>query len=118
MLKTEMTTIVINTSFEGLHRYDNAPEEVLYLRNLHRHIFHVNVEMEVFHDNRELEFIMVKHNLDRFVFETFVDSAGVQSCEQIGKSICRFLIEQYGERRIICTVLEDGENGGKVYYEF
>lgn len=118
MMQTNMTTVIVNTSFEGLHRYDEAPKEVIYLRNLHRHIFYVNVELEVFHDNRELEFIMIKHAIDKFIAETFEGTDGVQSCEQIGKSICRFLTQQYGERKIVCTVMEDNENGGRVYYGF
>lgn len=118
MSKANMITIIVNTSFEGFHKYDNAPEEVSYLRNMHRHVFHVNVEMEVYHDNRELEFIMVKHTIDEFIQEVFIGTQGVQSCEQIGEKICKYLTEQYGERKIICTVLEDNENGGRTYYGF
>lgn len=111
-----MTTILINTSFEGIHKYEDAPNEVAYLRDPHRHIFHVNVEMEVFHTDRELEFIMVKHELDKYINkEPFSLSS---SCEKIATMICRYLLNLYGERRIICTVLEDGENGGRVYYGY
>ena len=116
MAKVGMTTIIVNTSFEGFHRYENAPEEVSFLRDVHRHIFHVNVEIEVFHDDRELEFILVKRRLDQFIKNH--DSSLNSSCEQIGKMICEYLTKTYGERKIICTVMEDNENGGRTYYGF
>lgn len=118
MLNKNKTTVIVNTSFEGFHKYENAPEEVSYLRSMHRHIFHVNVEIEVHHDNREIEFIMAKHTIDEFIQEVFVNTQSWLSCEQMGEKICQYLTEQYGERQIICTVMEDNENGGRVYYGF
>lgn len=109
------TSVIVNTTFEGNHCYIDAPEEVCYLRNLHRHIFHVNLEIEVFHDDRELEFIMVRHRVDEFLRN--VELSIEMSCEQIAKLLVQHLIDLYGERCIACQVLEDGENGGKVYYE-
>lgn len=116
MPKVNMTTVIVNTSFEGFHRYENAPKEVSFLRDVHRHIFHVNVEIEVFHDDRELEFILIKQKLDRYIKLRKWDVNS--SCEQIGEAICRHLTELYGERKIICTVMEDNENGGRTYYGF
>lgn len=114
MMKTCLTTVIVNTTFEGTHQYVDAPQEVSYLRVPHRHIFHVNVEIQVFHDDRELEFIMIKHRLDEFLRNEGFSL--MTSCEQYAKHIIEFLIEKYGERQICCQVLEDGENGGKVYY--
>lgn len=110
----ETTTVIVRTQFEGLHCYPEAPEEVSYLRNMHRHIFNIEVQIETYHDDRELEFIMVKHRID----ECLKDFEGRISCEQIAKYICNYLIKLYGERRMECKVFEDNENGGCVKYGF
>ena len=112
----QMQTIIVQTSFEGCHRFANAPAEVAFLRQPHRHIFHVKVEMEVFHDDRELEFILVKRAIEDFVSSYDYDVNS--SCEQLATSISNFLLGVYGDRKVICQVLEDGENGGCVYYGF
>lgn len=113
---TEKTTIVVQTQFEGMHCYPDAPDEVSYLRYLHRHIFCVKLELEVKHDDRELEFIIVKRKLEDYISsESFVKSV---SCEQMAKLICRYMFTLYGERNAKCCVYEDNENGGCVYYEF
>lgn len=109
------TTILVNTAFEGIHKYADAPNEVAFLRDPHRHIFHVCVEMEVFNDDRELEFIMVKHSLESYLQ---TKPFGVRSsCETMAVMICQYLLSIYGDRKMSCAVLEDNENGGKVYYE-
>ena len=41
------SSIVVRTSFEGIHQYTNAPEEVDFLRHPHRHMFYVEAEIEV-----------------------------------------------------------------------
>ena len=114
-MQRRKVTIIINTRFSACHQFLQAPNDVAYLKYPHRHEFHVSVEMEVFHDDREIEFILVKQSLDKFLNEGLENEQ--MSCEMIASSICKFLANQYGERSMICTVLEDGENGGKVYYE-
>ena len=110
------SSIVVRTSFEGIHKYSDAPQEVAFLREPHRHLFVVEVEMEVFHSDRELEFIMVKHNLNKFLFSK---PFGIRSsCEQMASEIITFLVGAYGERQMIVGVFEDGENGGRVYYGY
>ena len=37
------TSIIVRTQFEGFHKYVHAPDEVSYLRQLHRHIFILDV---------------------------------------------------------------------------
>lgn len=107
--------IIVKGQFEHQHRYYEAPEEVSYLRSLHRHLFHYEVELEVFHDDRELEFIMVKHRIDAFV-ERSKDSWGdLVSCEQMALAIGNYLRNKYGfDRALTVSVLEDNENGAKI----
>lgn len=119
MIKQRLITV--HTSFEGFHRYADAPDEVSYLRDVHRHIFNVSVQMEVFHADRELEFIMVKHQLDKFISCLPVrvkENAAKMSCEMIAERIIEYLTVSYGSTRSInVSVDEDGENGSVVVWE-
>lgn len=123
--------IFVTTQFEGFHRYAAAPDEVAFLRQPHRHMFHVEVQIVVFHDDRELEFIMVKRQLNDIVASVAArEDAG--SCEQIAECILKALAHRlpfyigpeerdpnvHGiairYRQCQVTVSEDGENGAIV----
>lgn len=116
-----MTTIFLNTQYEGVHYFPGAPDEVSYLRAPHRHMFHVQVEVEVFDDDREIEFIMLKHRVDEWI-RSRSDANGVwqmgrMSCEQVAKQIINHLytiLDKPYRRFISVTVNEDGENGACV----
>ena len=113
------TFITVKNWFEGVHRYEFAPEEVKFLRNDHRHIFIITSKIEVFREDRELEFIMVKHLIDQFLLDRgFVWHMGTLSCEQVAIQIYNLLKEKYGsERKISVEVSEDGENSAIVEEE-
>lgn len=107
--------IIVRGQFEFCHRYATAPAEVAYLRNLHRHMFNYEVELEVFHDDRELEFIMVKHDIDGYLARRNEDWEEKTSCEQMAKCIGLYLQTKYGfERSLSVSIFEDNENGAKV----
>lgn len=107
-----MFTIIVKTQREFIHRYKNAPEEVAFLRNYHRHMLHIEVELSVTHEERELEFFMVLKRLNRILNTipmTYVDC----SCETIAEQVAKELQDLYGANRdITVKVLEDGEVGG------
>jgi hypothetical protein len=105
------TTIFVTTSFEGIHCYPDAPDEVAFLRSPHRHIFHVKATIEVFHDDRELEFILVKRGLDKFLTGTDLQH---RSCEMIAHNVIGYLNSCYGVRNCSVEVSEDLENGATV----
>lgn len=110
--------IVVRTQYEGIHRYKDAPEQVKFLRDYHRHIFNVEAKLEVFHNDRELEFIMVKQAINTY-FDTFLNEfdvyeMGDQSCEMIAENLIKFLKTKYGKRKIVVSVFEDNENGAIV----
>jgi len=107
------TWIVIRARSEGTHYWIDAPIEVLFLRNEHRHEFHTTVQIEVGHDDRELEFFMVKRWLDQHLPK---GSMAWQSCEMMAQRILIRLIEKYGERKYKIEVSEDGENSALVEY--
>lgn len=126
-------TIFVTTKIPGFHRYPEAPAEVSFLKNLHRHLFGVRVEIEVFDDDREIEFFMLKqdveHKADYLINTKFENSF---SCEMIAIDLLEWLGDSYPvpekylkntegvcgirsrDRRITVTVDEDGENGAIV----
>lgn len=94
--------IYISTQFTGFHKWEEAPEEVSYLRSLHRHVFYVKIFWKVTKD-RELEFFIQKKKVDSFLKELSLNELG--SCESIAEKI--FL--QFNANSV--QVSEDGENG-------
>lgn len=114
------TFVTVKTSFEGIHCFPEAPEEVKFLRQEHRHMFGVTAKVEVYSDDREIEFVMMKHRindfLDRQKDECGVWQMGRTSCEQVAKKICDVLAKCYNlsGRYFEITVDEDGENGATI----
>ena len=106
--------IWITTSFEGFHKYPNAPEGVDFLKNLHRHIFHLKVFIEVFHDDRDIEFILFKRFVDTIPLEHNLNN---MSCEMIADYIRDSIADKYPNRKIKIEVSEDLENGCEKEYE-
>jgi hypothetical protein len=99
--------VFITTQFEAIHNWPNCPfEEVSYLRDPHRHIFHIKACKQVTHDDRDIEFIMLKHAIDDYLKETYpIKQFGAKSCEMLARE----LIDKFELCR--CEVSEDGENG-------
>ena len=117
------TSVFCKTKFEGIHCYPEAPDEVAYLRQPHRHMFGIKVHMDVFNDDREVEFIMLKHKVDTWVHK-HLNALGIWemktlSCEQVASQLVTYLKTEYcneeQERMIIVSVDEDEENGAIVY---
>lgn len=108
--------IAITTQKEGFHAYPDAPEEVAFLRNLHRHLFKIRVEIEVTHGDRELEFFLVKRYVDSITSEIFALSL---SCEDYAEKIIKKLSDKYktAARFYFVSVSEDGENEGYAIYD-
>jgi hypothetical protein len=98
---------------EGVHSYMNAPDDVSFLKNPHRHIFHFRVEIEVFHNEREVEFIMFKRELE-CLYSDGVLQLNNKSCEMIAEEIENYILINYPYRRYSITVSEDNENGATI----
>jgi hypothetical protein len=117
-----MTKLIVTFQEPGFHCWPDAPIFYSYLRTLHRHLFHVRVEIEVTEDDREIEFINFKdycrrafRRLGNFT-EDIVPTTlnfGPRSCE----TLCRDLRDNLGSHgpaiRAI-EVWEDGENGSRI----
>lgn len=106
------TNIIVKTNFVGFHSWKDAPSEVAFLANLHRHRFDVEVKISVTHDDRELEFFMVKRRVDAFIKDN-VQPQNL-SCEQMAKEIVLYVSQNLG-RSVSVKVFEDGDNGAEVY---
>jgi hypothetical protein len=105
-----MTSIIVKANFSGYHYWAEAPEEVSFLRNEHRHIFYVELKIEVLGDNRELEFFIVKRQLVGFL-NAYKEKTFTESCEMIGGYLKNCFEKIYPDRKISVSVLEDNENG-------
>lgn len=105
--------VYCRTRFEGFHKWPDAPDEVAFLRDRHRHEFHVELTVSVDHDNRDVEFILLKRELDEFIQATLLDGRDTLSCEQMGVEIADHFSDVYGPG-VTVDVSEDGENGAVV----
>lgn len=110
---TKKTKIWVSTSFEGFHRYPDAPEEVKFLRDVHRHIFHIKVWIEVFHNDRDIEFIIFKRFVESLLTQGQMD---YMSCEMISDELHSKIMQKFPMRDIWISVSEDDENGSYVEY--
>jgi hypothetical protein len=108
--------IFVTYQVPGLHCYPGAPKEVAYLKDPHRHVFHVKVSIQVEGDDRELEFIMVKRAV-RYHFAAYagflggIVDFGSKSCEQIAGALAAELSRRYDNRAMRIEISEDNENG-------
>lgn len=100
--------IFVTVEFEAFHQWADAPEHVAFLRDLHRHIFHVRITKPVGHANRDIEFITLKREVTSYIRE-FMEGQVLGSCEMIASR----LMGQFDAVQV--EVSEDGENGAIVY---
>ena len=118
-----MSKINVKTQFEGLHMWSNAPEKVAFLRNLHRHLFKVDVTVDVQHDDRDIEFFILKNDIDVFlksIGTTYhpemcnIRNLGSMSCEMMAKLVSEYIVRKYKNSitTIVVKVQEDDENSG------
>ena len=107
-----MIQVITYNKVEGYHRWKDAPEPVDFLRNRHRHIFHIWCWFEVSHEDREIEIIMQQWKIDSFLKEKYgaVCEFGEMSCEAIAGEI----MEHFGAEKV--EVLEDGDGGAVVWW--
>lgn len=116
MMLDVLQTVWVSTSFIGFHRWVDAPEDVKYLRDWHRHVFKVGLYVTVTHGNRQVEFHQLKRELDTFLLAEYVFRTYFEfSCEQIAEQIGREFWKR-GYTTDMVTVNEDDENGAVVRF--
>lgn len=109
-----MITVISSLQVAGIHHWPDCPlYDVSYLRDLHRHVFHIKVEKLVDY-SREVEIIMLKQDVEKYLMNHYgnedktICNFGSMSCENIAEELMgRFNL-------ISCEVLEDGENGARI----
>ena len=112
-MKTFKKEVYCKLQFEAIHNWTNCPiDEVGYLRNPHRHIFHIKAFVQVNHNDRDQEFIVLKHRVTEFL-NNYYNENSEYNCADIGSTSCEMLAEllinQFNLSR--CEVNEDNENG-------
>lgn len=104
--------IEISFDFPAYHSWPDAPEEVAFLRNQHRHLFKCKLRFNVLHSDREKEFFILKNKILRYVNSLLLNQdMGAKSCEMIAED----LLTGFGG--VWAYVSEDGENAGIVWKE-
>lgn len=99
--------IIITVLQVGYHKWDAAPDDVAFLRNEHRHVFHLKVSFPVTHNDRDLEFFQVQRDLRKWAKSPM--NMNGKSCEMLAEDILKaFPHAAWAE------VWEDGENGARV----
>lgn len=103
------TRIIVKLQHEAIHHWPECPiEDVKFLRDKHRHVFHICAKKLVTHNDRDIEIIMLKREMQRFLQEIYQKDFGRMSCEDIA----HILIKQFDLS--YCSVLEDNENGAEI----
>lgn len=97
----------------GFHHWPDAPDHRAYLRDRHRHLFHLRAEVSVSHDDRDVEF----HDLSDWLRRIWHDRApdgewGPKSCEAIARELAA--AAGWMGRSWSMSVSEDGESGAVV----
>ena len=108
------TEVIARLQVQGLHQWADCPlPDVAYLRDKHRHVFHVECWKAVSHLDRDTEIITLKNEVLDYLSRRYpgvgntLDFGG-RSCEMIAAD----LVGQFNLSR--CSVLEDNENGAIV----
>jgi len=114
------TYVIIKDQFPAFHAWSACPyDEVAFLRQPHRHMFHIQIKIKVSHYNRDVEFFMIKNTLAKILHESYVNQFfGDASCEMLCKNIKQDLVSNYPILLNIHSiqVWEDGENGAEVIF--
>ena len=108
-------SVFCTLQIEGIHNWPECPfEEVAYLRDPHRHIFHIKAYRAVEHSDRDVEFIMLKSAISKYIKNKYYDHK--QSLCQFGAKSCEMLATELIDAFDLtqCEVSEDGENGSLV----
>jgi hypothetical protein len=114
----QKTSVFVTHKFHGWHKWIDAPMTRAYLRDYHRHLFGVKVLVRVQHNDRDVEFHDLQDMVIAFVDKTFKDQHFLSSCEDIGQTIARHLIEEKKLEVSCITVDEDGENGAFIGFDY
>jgi hypothetical protein len=116
------TSVIIQTIVSGTHCWPDAPVQVGFLRNPHRHDFYIRVSIREDHDfetdKREHEFFMVKSAMDLWLKTHYPANItegldfGTRSCEMIAAELVAYMSAMYHVEWL--EVFEDNQNGARI----
>ena len=113
--------VIVTNNFKGYHRYSEAPIDVAFLRDWHRHVFNIKTTIEVTHNERDIEFFQLQNFIEQFVKNAYtrtdikyIEGICIHSCEALAEAILNKLHEVFPGRRARVEVWEDNENGAIV----
>lgn len=106
-------TVIVQFEIEGFHFYKDAPKEVIFLENKHRHTFIIKAGYSVNDLNREKEIFICRDEIKNYLTESFGVPCNFEnmSCEMIAKEILEFGLY---DGMIWCEVWEEETGGAKV----
>lgn len=115
MLRHLSTSIAVTFQRVGFHKYPDAPPEVRYLTDKHRHVFKFKVSIEVKFADREIEFHMFLNWLESLYADGNLEMDN-RSCETIADELAERIAVKYPGRALSIEVWEDGECGAVANY--
>jgi len=109
------TQVIVTHRIAGFHFWPDAPDEVAYLKSLHRHLFMFVVAWKVGHDDRDVEF----HTAQKWIREAYDEpkNFGAMSCEMISKDLWSKLVDAGHAAPAWVEVWEDEECGARVEFQ-
>lgn len=110
---TTKAEIEVKNVFVGFHCWPEAPQEVAFLRFLHRHVFTVRVRVAVGHHDRQVEFFILQNDVGNVISNNLLphlEQERRMSCEDMALFISRFLVNVHGYTVTQISVSEDDEN--------
>lgn len=107
------TTVIVQFEIDGFHNYLEAPYEVKFLANPHRHSFIVKCGYKVNHDNRDKEIFICRDMVRDYLYESYGNPCLFEnmSCEMIAKDILEFSLV---DGMVWCEVWEENTGGAIV----
>lgn len=91
-------------------------DDVSFLANPHRHIFHFHVRISIEHNDREIEFIQAKRFMER-LYGNETLQIDCKSCEMLAEDLYKQLNIKWPDREMIIKVFEDDENGAVLEFK-
>lgn len=104
--------VIVKLSAEGFHFYPDAPEQVAFLSNRHRHVFDITCTYAVTNLNREVEIFICRSCITNYLASKHGTPCefGAMSCEMIASEILQRFMDS---GMVSCEVWEEGTGGGR-----
>ena len=105
--------VIIKFEVDGFHNYPDAPAEVNFLQNKHRHTFVITCAYNVKSLKREKEIFIQRDLVKEYLHESFGNQCQFDdmSCEMIASEILEFAQE---DGMVWCEVWEENTGGARV----